>query len=72
MPDLTLVVSEEHQGKTKEELSAIFDKEIERFSHFMATLGDWRSVGPLNGGERMLLKTFLVHKYNGNVDKGGS
>lgn len=68
MPDVQLILADEHKNKTKEELSILFDQEIERFSKFMATLGDWRSLGPLNNGERMLLKTFLVQKYNGKLD----
>jgi hypothetical protein len=34
----------------------------------MATIGDWRSVGVLNNGERMLIKTFLIHKFTGKFD----
>jgi hypothetical protein len=68
MPDVILKLAEEHASKTKEEISRIFDEEVERFSRYMATIGDWRAVGVLNNGERMLIKTFLVQKFSGNVD----
>ncbi len=68
--DVTLNVADEHRGKSRAELSELFDQEVERFSKYMATLGDWKSVGPLNPAEKMLIKTFLVQKYTGKLDSG--
>ncbi len=70
MKDIIVRVSEDHSGKTKEELLALFDKEIDDFSEFMSTIGDWKSVGALNPLERVLIKTYLVHKVNGKIDGG--
>lgn len=68
MTDVVLKVAEEHVGKTKEELSTLFDQEVERFSAFMSTVGDWKSAGPLNQLEKHLIKTYLVQKFTGKVD----
>jgi hypothetical protein len=69
MADLTIVVSEEHKDKPQEEMSELLDKEVENFSAFMATIGDWKTVGPLNSAERALIKTYLVQKLTGKLDK---
>jgi len=70
MITVTVQVSPEHQSKSKEELSSLLDGELDLFSHFMSSLGDWKSVGPLTGSERALIKTYLVHKITGKLDKG--
>ena len=43
---------------------------VDDFSNFMATIGDWKAVGPLNPLERTLIKSYLVHKVNGKIDGG--
>lgn len=68
MADLTLQLSDEHRAKAPEEVLKLFDEEIEKFSKYMTTIGDWRSVGALNAQERALLKSYLVHKHRGHVD----
>ena len=69
MPNIVLKLADEHANKSKEELSKLFDEEVERFSEYMATIGDWRSVGPLNKMEKTLIKTYLVQKFTGKVDE---
>ena len=68
MPDLLLQLAPEHQSKSKEELSILFDQEVDRFSRYMATMGDWKAAGPLLPLERVLIKTYLVQKYTGKLD----
>jgi hypothetical protein len=70
MKDLIVRFSEEHAAKGKEELSLLLDSEIEDFSRFMATIGDWRVAGPLTKMERALVKTYLVQKLTGKIDGG--
>ena len=52
----------------REKISSLLDQEIEDFSNFMATIGDWRAVGPLSPPERALIKTYLVQKLTGKID----
>jgi hypothetical protein len=70
MSDITIQLAPEHQNKSKEELSKLFDEEIERFSQYMSKLGDWRAAGPLADFERTLIKTYLVQKHLGKIDHG--
>ena len=70
MKDLIVRFSDEHSNDDRKVLSKLLDQEIEDFSVFMSTLGDWKSVGPLNEMEKMLLKTYLVHKLTGKIDGG--
>lgn len=69
MRDVIAYLDDSHASKPKEEISKILDEEINRFSNFMATIGDWKSAGPLTAPERALIKTYLVHKINGKLDK---
>lgn len=55
-------ISEEDKKRTKEELLAEFEAEIDKFSEFMASIKDWRFSGSLIKGERALLKTYLIYK----------
>lgn len=52
----------------REKLLNLFDQEIDDFSKFMSTIGDWRAVGPLNSPERALIKTYLIQKLTGKID----
>ncbi|TXH11773.1 MAG: hypothetical protein E6R04_00635 [Spirochaetes bacterium] len=69
MKDVNVILGDWHALKSKEEVSKILDAEIDRFSNFMATIGDWKAAGPLSAPERTLIKTYLVHKLNGKLDK---
>lgn len=70
MKDVVVRFTDEHSGKSKEELSVLLDQEVEDFSKFMATIGDWKSVGPLSPPERALIKTYLVQKITGKIEGG--
>lgn len=59
---LTLELANEHAEKPKEELSVLFDEEVERFSNYMANLGDFKAAGSLSKMEKALVKTFLIFK----------
>lgn len=52
----------------REEVEKILDREVERFSNFMANLGDWRGSGALSNPEKMLLKTYLIQKYRSRFE----
>lgn len=69
MRDVIVSLNEGHATKSKEEVSTLLDKEIDQFSNFMSTIGDWKSVGPLTAPERALIKTYLVQKITGKFDK---
>lgn len=69
MPDLTLALVPEHQGKPKEQLLEILDREVERYSKWLAALPDERARGALSNPERALIKTFLVQKLTGKIDE---
>lgn len=68
MADIDMKLDPKYDGKTKEELLAVFDQEVERFSKFMETISDSRIQGGLLPPERVLLKTYLVHKFRGRID----
>ena len=70
MKDVIVSFAAEHSTKTKEELSMLLDKELEDFSKYMSTIGDWRAVGPLTHAEKALVKTYLVQKVTGKIDGG--
>ena len=61
------VTVENKDKKTKEELLAELDQEVEKFSIFMGNLEDWRVRGALNNPEKALLKTYLVNKIQGKL-----
>ena len=65
MADFTLSVDATYVSMPKEELSKLIDIEVERFSAYMATIGDWKAVGPLNAMERTLVKTYIGTKLKG-------
>jgi len=53
---------------SKEELLKIFTSEIDEFSQWMANNPDWKQQGALTRPERVLLLTYLMQKYAGNLD----
>lgn len=59
---LTFELAPEHREKPKEELSALFDEEVERFSKYMGSLKDFKAAGSLSKMERALVKTYLIFK----------
>lgn len=63
----TVQIVPECLEKSKEELSQLFDSEVEAFSNYMTTLGDIRANDPLTKAEKMLVKTFLIHLYKKQV-----
>ncbi len=65
MRDVALTIP----GQTREEQLAAINQEIEDFSRYMCTLGDWKSVGPLNEMEKTLLRSYLVAKAAGKYDE---
>lgn len=67
MKDIVIKFTEEQDKKSKAEVSAVIDQEIEDFSQYMASIGNPLESGPLHPAERMLLKTYLVAKYTGKV-----
>jgi len=69
MADLILTLSPEHAGKPKEQLLEVMDREIEKFSKWMAALPDERARGALSNPEKALLKTYLVQKFTGKIDE---
>ena len=62
MADVTLKLAEEHASKPKSEQSRVLDDEVERFSQYMSSLGDWKARGHLISQERALIKTYLIFK----------
>lgn len=53
----------------KEARNAAVDREVERYSKWLASLKDSRASGPLNNPEKALIKTYLVQKLNGSIDE---
>jgi hypothetical protein len=64
MKEITLSVP----GDTKEEKLDHINREVEDFSRYMSTIGDWASVGPLNDMEKTLIRTYFVAKLKGALD----
>jgi hypothetical protein len=64
MKEITLAVP----GDTKEEKLDYINREVEDFSLYMSTVGDWASVGPLNNMEKTLIRTYFVAKLKGALD----
>lgn len=58
------------EGKSREAQNEALDREVERFSHWMATLADERARGALNNPEKAIIKTYLVQKLGGKLDGG--
>lgn len=52
------------------QLEAI-DREVDRYSKWLAELKDSRASGPLSNAEKALVKTYLVQKLHGKIDEVG-
>ena len=67
MKAVALTVDEAY--RTKEQQLALFEKEVEQFSQWMAGLKHPLQQGALTQPERVLLLTYLVQKNAGTLDK---
>lgn len=67
--DIKMSWAEGLEDKDKQVQNAALDKEVERFSQWMATLADERARGALNNPEKALIKTYLVQKLSGKIDE---
>jgi hypothetical protein len=54
---------------TKEELVALFTRDVDDFSKWLETKPSTMQQGALTTPERVLLLTYLMQKYVGNIDK---
>lgn len=61
--------SEELASKDQQVQSEALDREVEKFSSWLMGLPDTRVSGPLNNPEKALLKTYLIQKITGKLDK---
>lgn len=68
MKILHLSLVDEFKDEDKAKISSLLDQEVEQFSKFMSSIGDWKTAGPLNEAERALIKTYLVQKLTGKVE----
>ena len=67
--DVILTWSKDLESQSKDSQSAALDREVERFSQWLSELPDSRVSGALNNAEKALLKTYLVQKLSGKLDK---
>jgi len=65
MTKITLQLPSDIAAAPKEEISKLLDAEIDQFSEYMSSIGDWKTAGPLLPQERALIKTYLVQKVKG-------
>lgn len=56
-------------GLPKEDLVKIFSAEIEKFSKWMEKAPGTLQQGALTKPERVLMLTYFMQKYAGNLDK---
>lgn len=56
-------------GLPKEELIKIFNAEIEKFSKWLGKAPTEMQQGALTKPERILMLTYFMQKYAGNLDK---
>ena len=52
----------------KQDLLKVFESELDDFSQWLANNPNWKQQGPLTQPERVLLRTYFVQKYSGNLD----
>jgi hypothetical protein len=55
--------------QAKEKLVALFSKELDGFSEWLATSAPDLQQGALTKPERVLMLTYFMQKYAGNLDK---
>jgi hypothetical protein len=68
--DVKVVLSITANAEHLEDRRLLFEKEIDRFSAWMRENPDWKQQGALTRPERVLLLTYLMHKYEGHIDAG--
>lgn len=62
MKEVKVVLSDEYANKTKEEKSALLDREVESFSEYMSSISNEWFRGKLITQEKVLIKSYLVWK----------
>jgi hypothetical protein len=67
MKEVILKIDESLGELSRPQLADLIKKEVDDFSAFMATLADWKSVGPLAPQERLLVESYLWQKLNGRI-----
>jgi hypothetical protein len=67
MADVTLTLDPKFERASSEDVLKMFDEEVERFSKFMEGLST-NMGGALIPQEKVLLKTYLVHKHRGRLN----
>lgn len=68
MKDISVHLAGE-PGISKERLLEAFTREVEDFSEWMEKTPPELQQGPLTKPEKVLLLTYLMQKYAGNLDK---
>ena len=69
MKDVHLQVSIGGTGASKEELIQLFEQEIDGFSRWMEKAPGTLQQGALTRPERVLMLTYFMQKFAGNLDK---
>ena len=67
MKEVILKIDESLGEVPRPQLAELIRKEVDDFSTFMSSLGDWKSVGPLSDMERKLIESYLWQKLNGRI-----
>ncbi len=66
--DIEMKWSEDLKDKDREAQNAALDREVERYSKWLANMPDERAKGALNNPEKALIKTYLVQKLAGRLE----
>jgi hypothetical protein len=67
MKEVTVQIDPALGELQRHQLADLVKREVDEFSNFMATLGDWKSSGPLSNQERKLVESYLWQKLNGRI-----
>lgn len=67
--DIKMSWAEGLEGKDQAAQNEALDREVERYSKWLAALPDERAKGALNNPEKALIKTYLVQKLHGKIDE---
>jgi hypothetical protein len=68
MKDVVLALAPALGTLPKEKVLSLFQQEVEEFSAWMSGLPDWKYQGPLSKQEKVMLVTYLMQKYVGNIE----
>jgi hypothetical protein len=66
--DVKIVLDLKTNAEHPEDRRLLFEQEVEEFSVWMTHNPDWKQQGALTRPERVLLLTYLMHKYAGHID----